>query len=209
MDASNTPQLQKSTHLELQHVTAVVLDADVQHVNIWGVRATTAPILFVSNDVSCHTTGGFIGCGNSVAIIIRVEAPGNLFNAAGLKRKPTNHSFIVLICSGCKNKNKSACGAWPSRCSLWTCTWSHLHCLRDGNQSVGNPLAPGPMWPGSSLLELGKVLAGTKSRPEKRRTRLNPWVFPDSAHPQHCITADIALSLCKTQQTRSYLNKSQ
>lgn len=89
-------RLRMGTYLELQHVTGVVLDADPQRVDIWGVRATTAPILFVPNDVGCHATGGFVGCCNTVAMIIRVEAPGSLFNAAGLKQEPTNQKFTAL-----------------------------------------------------------------------------------------------------------------
>lgn len=88
--------LRKGTDLELQHVTGVVMDADAQCVNIWGVRATPALILFVPNNVSCHATGGFVECCNTVAIIIGVEAPGSLFNAAGLKQEPTNQNVIAL-----------------------------------------------------------------------------------------------------------------
>lgn len=93
MGAKKTPQ---GHNLELQHVTGVVLDADTQRVDIWGVWATASLILFVPNDVGCHATGGFIECCNTVAIIIGVVAPGSLFNAAGLKQEPTNQKVTAL-----------------------------------------------------------------------------------------------------------------
>lgn len=96
-------RLRKGTYLELQHVTGVVLDADPQRVDIWGVRATTAPILFVPNDVGCHATGGFVEACNAVAIIIGIEAPGSLFNAAGLKQEPTNQKVLSICSSHQKN----------------------------------------------------------------------------------------------------------
>lgn len=88
--------LRKGTYLELQHVTGMVLDADTQRVDIWGVRATTAPILFVPNNVGCHATGGFVDCCNTVAIIIGVEAPRSLLNDAGLKQEPTNQKVTAV-----------------------------------------------------------------------------------------------------------------
>lgn len=86
----------KGTYLELQHVTGMVLDDDTQRVDIWGVRATTALILFVPNNIGCHATGGFLDCCNTVAIIIRIEAPGSLFNDAGLKQEPTNQKVTAV-----------------------------------------------------------------------------------------------------------------
>lgn len=46
----------KEKHLELQHVTGVVVNLDAQQVNIGRVGTTAAAILFVANDVGCHST---------------------------------------------------------------------------------------------------------------------------------------------------------
>lgn len=77
-------------------MTGVVLDLDAQRVDIGGVGATAAAILFVASDVGCHSAGGFLGCCNAVAVVLRVEAPGGLLEVAGLKRKPANQNQTAL-----------------------------------------------------------------------------------------------------------------
>lgn len=42
------------THLELQHVTAVIFNVNTECVNITGLWTATAPVLCVPNDINCH-----------------------------------------------------------------------------------------------------------------------------------------------------------
>lgn len=90
-----TPGRRRSRNLELQHVAGVVMDLDAQPVDIGGVGPTAA-ILFVANDVGCHSAGGFVGCCDSVAVVLRIEAPGYLLHVAGLKQKPANQNWTAL-----------------------------------------------------------------------------------------------------------------
>lgn len=77
------------------------MDLDAQCVNIGGVGAPTASaVLFVANNAGCHSARGFLGCCNSVAIVLRIEAPGGLLKVAGLKQKAANQNWIGLHLKG-------------------------------------------------------------------------------------------------------------
>lgn len=72
------------------------MDLDAQRVDIGGVGATAAAKLFVANDVGCHAAGGFLGCCNAVAEVLRIEAPGGLLKVADLKQKPASQNQTAL-----------------------------------------------------------------------------------------------------------------
>lgn len=69
---------------------------DTQRVDVGGVGPTAATILFVANDVGCHSAGAFLRCCDGVAIVLRIEAPGGLLKVAGLKQKPVNQNWTAV-----------------------------------------------------------------------------------------------------------------
>lgn len=67
-------------------MTGVVMDLDAQRVDIRGVGPTAAAVFGVASDLGCHSASGFLGGFYAVAVVLRVEAPGGLFNVGGLKQ---------------------------------------------------------------------------------------------------------------------------
>lgn len=63
------------------------MDLDAQRVDIRGVGPTAAAVFFVASDLGCYSASGFLGGCYAVAVVLRVEAPGGLFNVGGLKEK--------------------------------------------------------------------------------------------------------------------------
>ena len=64
-----------NTHLELQHVFAVIADLHAELVNVRGAGESTAPILPVSCDVKGHSRVRLVNYISAVAVVLRIETP--------------------------------------------------------------------------------------------------------------------------------------
>lgn len=73
-----------STNLELQHGTAVVKDLDTKVVDVGRVGQTAAPVLHVAGDIKRDAGIALFDAGNSVAMVLRIEAPRNTCHGARL-----------------------------------------------------------------------------------------------------------------------------
>lgn len=73
------------THLELEHVTAMIHNMNTEVINVPRVWATTGSVFHVPSDIKGDARIGFSNFFNSVAIVFWVVAPWNIFHRAWLK----------------------------------------------------------------------------------------------------------------------------
>jgi len=76
-----------NTHLELEHVTCMIVNFDTEVVNVPRLWTTAAPVSAVSSDIKCHAYSCFTACCNRVSIVVWIEAKRSAFNVTWLNRK--------------------------------------------------------------------------------------------------------------------------
>lgn len=98
-ERTNAMLSEENTHLELQHVTAVVTDLNTKCVDVWRIWPSTAPLQIVPNDIDCHALRGFCGILYRIAMIFGIDAMWNMFFTGWLNsdRKQSVSDFCVFF----------------------------------------------------------------------------------------------------------------